>query len=127
MPRSKHSSGYWNITDPQHPDYVELFGQAEPEEEIIAGGTHHIITLQGSQPLSPVAPILPQIVETAEAGHSIPTDITPVAAMSQINTTNTTGSLVPSSPLMSSIPEEDSEETLLPSSMAIGRKAKAFY
>ena len=87
--------GWWSLDDPQHPDYVdpEQFAktsegphlpiEAHPgaEEEILAGGLHHIATLQGVSPLSSQERILPQIKEAVTQGISIPLDIIPVAAV----------------------------------------------
>ena len=50
-------------------------------KEILAGGLHHIATLQGAPPLSPQDPILPQIEEAIAQGISIPLDIMPAAAV----------------------------------------------
>ena len=55
--------GYFPITDPRHVDYIpepETFHEAEPEpeEEFLAGGVHHVATLQGPQAqLSPTHPV----------------------------------------------------------------------
>jgi len=90
--------GWWSLDDPQHPNYVnpEQFVEAQtgtgelhlpikahpgPEEEILAGGLHHIATLEGTSPLSPQEPILPQIKEAVTQGISIPLDVTPAAAV----------------------------------------------
>jgi len=82
--------GWWQETDPQHPDYVspEHFSptlhtaiEQSPHEEILAGGIHHIATLQGSNPFTEQEPILPQIESAVEQGHNIPLDITPAAAI----------------------------------------------
>ena len=98
IPRLEHGTGYWYITDPQHPDYVDLGADSpDTDEEVIAGGTHHVVTLQGSQPLSQTEPILPAIKAAAAEGASIPTDIPPIASTShaptmsgtQIGTTTT--------------------------------------
>jgi len=50
-----------------------------PEEEILAGGLHHIVALGGLSPLSPQEPILPQIEEAVTQGISIPINIMPAA------------------------------------------------
>jgi len=87
--------GWWSLDNPQHPDYVnpEQFVETSKEphllikahlgakEEILAGGLHHIATLQGTSPLSPQEPILPQIKEAIAQGISIPLDIMPAAAI----------------------------------------------
>jgi len=105
IPRGQYGTGYWHITDPQHPDYLDTEAQPAPIEEFIAGGTHHIVTLQGAQSLSQEAPILPEIAAAAAAGISIPTDIPPVASAghspsvptmsAQIAATNTSGTAQP--------------------------------
>ena len=98
VPRLEHGTGYWYITDPQHPDYVDLGADSPGEdEEVITGGTHHIVTLQGGQPLSQTEPILPAIEAAAAEGASIPVDIPPIASTlhaptmsgAQIGTTTT--------------------------------------
>jgi len=53
----------------------------QPEEEILAGGVHHIATLQGSHPLTEQSPILPQIKAAVYQGISIPLDTTPATAI----------------------------------------------
>jgi len=87
--------GWWSLDNPQHPNYVDteqftetsegphLLIKAHPgaEEEILAGGLHHIATLQGVSPLSPQEPILPQIKEAVAQGISIPLNIAPAAAV----------------------------------------------
>ena len=81
--------GNWRITDHQHLHYVhpEHFSPTlyttteEPEEEILAGGVHHIATLQGSNPFTEQAPILPQIKAAVHQGISIPLDTTPAGAV----------------------------------------------
>jgi len=96
IPRNnKLELGWWSLDDPQHPNYIdpEQFAEtsegphlpikAHPSahEEILAGGIHHIATLQGALPLSAQEPILPQIEEAVTQGISIPLDITPIAAI----------------------------------------------
>ena len=104
VPRLEHGTGYWYITDPQHPDYVDLEADSpDTDEEVIAGGTHHVVTLQGNQPLSQTEPILPAIEAAAAEGASIPTDIPPIASIShaltmsgtQIGTTTAGNALQP--------------------------------
>jgi len=88
--------GWWSLDDPQHPNYVDpeqfiktstegphLPIEAHPgaEEEILAGGLHHIATLEGISPLSPQEPILSQIEEAVAQGISIPLNVTPAAAV----------------------------------------------
>jgi len=96
IPRNnKWNLSWWSLDDPQHPDYVdpEQFAEtsegphlpieAHPSahEEILAGGLHHIATLQGALPLSPQEPILPQIEEAVAQSISIPLNVTPAAAV----------------------------------------------
>jgi len=81
--------GTWKETDPQHPHYVnpEHYSPTlhtaieQPEEEILAGGVHHITTLQGSHPFTEQSPILPQIEAAVYQGINIPLDTTPAAAI----------------------------------------------
>ena len=46
-------TGYWYIDNPQHPDYQpeepEEAVTSAPHEEFLAGGLHHIATLEGPQ------------------------------------------------------------------------------
>ena len=97
--------GSWQVTDPQHPHYIspEHFSPTlhtaieQPEEEILAGGVHHITTLQGSHPFTEQAPILPQIEAAVHQGIPIPLNTIPAGAvqpqlsiqttMAEINTT----------------------------------------
>ena len=50
LERYAKRTGYWYFRDQQHPEY-HLLQQAEsqPHEELVAGGLHHVITLQGPQ------------------------------------------------------------------------------
>jgi len=81
--------GAWKVTDPQHPHYIspEHFSPTlhttieQPEEEILAGGVHHIATLQGSHPFTEQAPILPQIEAAVHQGIPIPLDTTPAGTV----------------------------------------------
>ena len=81
--------GTWRETDPQHPHHVnsEHFSPTlhtaieQPEEEILAGGVHHIATLQGSHPFTEQAPILPQIKAAVYQGVPIPLDTIPAGAV----------------------------------------------
>ena len=78
--------GYFDIDDPRHVDYVpatETFHK--PEEEFLAGGIHHVATLQGPQSqLSPTHPVLPVIEQAAAQGEEIPVDIAPIALTSAV-------------------------------------------
>ena len=82
--------GWWIESDPQHPEYVspEHFSptlhtaiEQSPEEEILAGGIHHIATLQGSHPFTEQEPILPQIESAVQQGIPIPLHTTPASAI----------------------------------------------
>ena len=90
VPIDNNFLGWWNPNDPQHPDYIgpepqtaviEQLEYFDPQEELLAGGIHHIATLQGTQPLSPQEPILPLIERTVSQGTSIPVNIPPVTAV----------------------------------------------
>jgi len=87
--RSSPNLGWWNIDDPQHPDHIsdKHFSPTlhttikQPEEEILAGGVHHIATLQGSHPFTEQAPILPQIEAAVHQEIPIPLNTTPAGAI----------------------------------------------
>ena len=52
IPRNNNVGlGWWKITDPQHPEY-RASQSTTPTEETLAGGLHHVATLQGSHPLT---------------------------------------------------------------------------
>jgi len=81
--------GAWKETDPQHPHYVnpEHYSptlhtaiEQSPHEEVLAGGIHHIATLQGTNPFTEQPPILPQIESAVQQGIKISLDTTPAAA-----------------------------------------------
>jgi len=81
--------GFWKETDPQHPYYVNpdhysptlhTTVEQSPDEEILAGGVHHIATLQGSNPFTEQTPILPQIEAAVQPGIKIPLHTTPATA-----------------------------------------------
>jgi len=85
---SKLSS--WIETDPQHPHYVnpEHYNpmlhtaiEQSPHKEVLAGGIHHIATLQGTNPFTEQTPILPQIETAIQQGITIPLDTIPAAAV----------------------------------------------
>jgi hypothetical protein len=59
--------GYFNITDPQHINNIpEIVNVPELHEEFIAGGPHHITTLEGPQAqLLETHHILPYIKQAA--------------------------------------------------------------
>ena len=79
----------WRETDPQHPHYVDPEHYSptlpaikqSPHEEILAGGIHHIATLQGTNPFTEQAPILPQIEAAVQQGITIPLNTTPATAV----------------------------------------------
>ena len=80
--------GWWLESDPQHPDHInpEHFSPTlhttikQQQQEILAGGVHHIATLQGTHPFKEQEPILPQIEAAIEQGIPIPLNTTPAAA-----------------------------------------------
>ena len=79
--------GWWIESDPQHPDHVNpehfsltLHTAIKQQEEILAGGVHHIATLQGTHSFEEQEPILPQIEAAIKQGITIPLDTTPAAA-----------------------------------------------
>jgi len=82
--------GTWKETDSQHLHYInpEHYSpmlhttvEQSPDEQILAGGIHHIATLQGSNPFTEQAPILPQIESAVQQGINIPLDTTPATAV----------------------------------------------
>jgi hypothetical protein len=76
---------YYDIKDPQHPDYIAPVAAPEPHEEFISGGLHHVATLEGPQAqLSPTHQIFPYIEQAAIEGEEIPVDIQPIASTSQV-------------------------------------------
>jgi len=87
--RSSPNLGWWNIEDPQHPDHIsdKHFSPTlhtaikKPEEEILAGGVHHIATLQGSHLFTEQEPILPQIKAAIHQGISIPLNTIPAGTI----------------------------------------------
>jgi hypothetical protein len=62
------------------------------EEEILSGGLHHIVTTQGTQPLTQEQPpvVLQEIIRTTSQGQEIPTNILPVMAHIQEQQANIT-------------------------------------
>jgi len=82
--------GFWKETDPQHPHYVspEHYSptlhtaiEQSPHEEVLAGGVHHIATLQGTNPFTEQTLILPQIETAVQQGITIPLDTIPATAV----------------------------------------------
>jgi len=68
--------GWWDQFDPEHPEHLSRGkgkAKATPDKEIIAGGTHHIVTLQGTHPLTPEQPpiLLEAISGSASQGETI--------------------------------------------------------
>jgi hypothetical protein len=78
---NNYSLGWWRMTDPEHPDW-KAPATTSTKEEILSGGLHHIVTTQGTQPLTQEQPptILQEIIRTASQGHEIPTNVPPVMA-----------------------------------------------
>ena len=71
--------GWWRHSDTEHPYYTpptETSAQGA-EQEIISRGLHHIITTQGTSPLTKEQPpvILPAIICSMSQGEAIPMDI----------------------------------------------------
>ena len=83
--------GWWKITNPQHPEYRPSQSMTLIEETL-AGGLHHITTLQGSHLLTHKRPLhlLTQIAQAVEEGISIPIDISPLGATQTQTTMSTT-------------------------------------
>jgi hypothetical protein len=88
---NNYGLGWWRITDPEHPDW-KAPATTSTEEEILSGGLHHIVTTQGTQPLTQEQPptVLQEIVRTASQGQEIPTNIPPVMAHIQEEQANIT-------------------------------------
>jgi len=74
-------TGWWNVTDPQHPEHQTHNVSTSAGVEILTGALHHIATLQGTNPLSAQEPILPQIEAAVQQGIEIPLHTTPAAAV----------------------------------------------
>jgi len=91
VPKENKLLGWWNIDNSQHPDYFAHHPEhtPAPPEETLAGGLHHITTLQGVTPFTPQTPILPQIEAAATQGITIPVDIAPVASTLPVVFTST--------------------------------------
>jgi len=74
--------GWWDQFDPKHPKHPSKGkgkSKATPDEEIISGGTHHIVTHQGTHPLTPEQPpaLLEAISRSASQGETIPINFPP--------------------------------------------------
>jgi hypothetical protein len=52
---NNYGLGWWRITDSEHPDW-KAPATTSTEEEILSGGLHHIVTTQGTQPLTQEQP-----------------------------------------------------------------------
>ena len=91
VPKENRLLGWWNIDDSQHPDFFIHHPEhaLAPPEETLAGGLHHIVTLQGATPFTPQTPILPQIEEAATQGIVIPVDIAPIVSTLPVTSTST--------------------------------------
>jgi len=74
-------TGWWNITDPQHPEYQTHDVSTSAGVEILTGALHHIATLQGTNPFSTQEPILPQVKAAIQQGIEIPLHTAPAAAV----------------------------------------------
>jgi hypothetical protein len=48
---NSYGPGWWQITDTEHPHY-NTPTTTSTTEEILSGGLHHIVTTQGTQPLT---------------------------------------------------------------------------
>ena len=86
LERYAKRTGYWYFGDEQHPEY-HLLQQAESQlhEELVTGGLHHVVTLQGPQAqLSPTHQVLPAIERAASLEEKIPIDIEPIASTSAV-------------------------------------------
>ena len=84
VPRDNTALGFWSTDDSQHPDFFIHHPEHAPstsQEETLAGGLHHIATLQGATLFTPQEPILPQIEEAASQGISIAVDTAPAASI----------------------------------------------
>ena len=80
--------GWWIELDPQYPDHIdpEHFSPTlhtaveQQQQEILAGGVHHITTLQETHLFEEQEPILSQIEATVKQGIPIPLDTIPATA-----------------------------------------------
>jgi len=105
VPKENRLLGWWNTDDSQHPDFFIHHPEyaPAPPEETLAGGLHHIVTLQGATPFTPQTPILPQIEIAATQGIAIPVDIAPIASTLPVASTSTPV-LPPAQPVAPSAP-----------------------
>jgi len=90
VPKENRLLGWWNTDDSQHPDFFIHHPEhtPAPPEETLAGGLHHIATLQGANPFTPQTPILPQIETAATQGIAIPINIAPIASTLPVASTS---------------------------------------
>jgi hypothetical protein len=77
--------------DSEHPSW-KAPATTSIKEEILSEGLHHIVTTQGTQPLTKEQPliVLQEIIRTASQGQEIPTNIPPVMAHIQEEQANVT-------------------------------------
>ena len=94
VPKDNNHLSWWSPNNLQHPDYLgpepqtavtEQLEYFDLQEEILAGGIHHVATLQGSTPFSPQEPILPQIERTASQRHQYPCQYPPSSSSTTTN------------------------------------------
>jgi len=90
VPKENRLLGWWNTDDSQHPDFFIHHPEhvPAPPEETLAGGLHHIVTLQGATPFTPQTPILSQIETAATQGIAIPVDTVPIASTLPVASTS---------------------------------------
>ena len=87
VPKDNTALGLWSTDNSQHPDFFIHHPEHTPstsqtaKEETLAGGLHHIATLQGAIPFTPQEPILPQIEEAAAQGITITVDTAPATSV----------------------------------------------
>ena len=84
VPKDNTALGFWSTDDSQHPDFFIYHPEHTPstsQGETLAGGLHHIATLQGATPFTPQEPILPQIEEAVSQGIPIAVDTAPAASV----------------------------------------------
>ena len=87
--------GYFPIDNPRHVDYIlpptTPLEYHDLQEQFLAGGLHHIATLEGPQAqLLPTHLVLPIIEQAAAQGIEIPVDIQPIASTSAVIIQNPT-------------------------------------
>jgi Retrotransposon gag protein len=89
--QNSYRLGWWQITDLEHPSW-RAPATTSVKEEILSGGLHHIVTTQGTQPLTQEQNliVLQEIIRTASQGQEIPTNVPPVMAHIQEEQANVT-------------------------------------